>query len=391
MRDPRACKKAVVFLTSHFHSPLARKTDIHFLAEAFWRNGCTTDIVTVGQSLAKQLLKPSIGRLARSVQRGNAGHPVGGYITRELVHPLSGAQRWLELASAPLLATYGWHLDRTLRAIVGNADLVLVEAGYASLYHAALVRAAPRARFGCLLNDDLVVVGFRQAVVWRALATMPRFQFVRVPAQALLRQVPAGCHAIVIPHGVEKHVFDRSARNPYAAHRRNVVSVGNMLFDADAVRAMAQHRPDVDFHVIGASLDGPRPANIIVHGELAFEQAAPYIKFADVGLAAYRHDARASYLAESSMKLLQYSYCGLPVLLPNYLNVRRRNAVCYAPADLNSIAGAVDRALSHGNTPHAAEGILDWSEIADRLMREAFQPCNNERKPEMLPPTHAST
>ena len=381
MREAHSSANAAVFVTSHFHSPLARKTDIHFLAEALSRRGWTTNIVTVGQSLAKQLLRPSIARLARSVRPADAQQPVGGYVARELIHPLSGAAAWLELASAPLLVSYGRSLDRRLHNLVERADLVVIEAGYPSLYHAALSRAAPGARFACFLNDDLAVVGFRRAVVARALAAMPKFHLVRVPAQALLGYLPDGCRAVLIPHGVEKHLFDQSWRSPYRRGRRNVVSVGNMLFEAEVVRAMAQHRPDVDFHVIGAHLADPLPANIIRHGELAFERAVPFIKFADAGLAPYRRHAGASYLADSSMKLLQYSYCGLPLLLPDHLPTRQRRAFSYAPSDRSSIGRALDRALGCGGAPVAAADILDWSEIAERILEEAFYPCNRQRSP----------
>jgi 2-beta-glucuronyltransferase len=371
---------ALLLVTSHFHSPLYRKTDIHFIAEAFVRLGWRADIVTVGQSAAKQLLRPATARLVGSVRTAHAAgrSRVGGHVASELVHPFSGASPWLEFATSPLLKVYGRRLDSILKRLAAQADLVLIEGGYPLLYHASLACAAPGACIGCLLNDDLAVVGFRKAIVDRAKELMPSFDFVRVPARGLLKLVPGSAHAVFLPHGVDKAAFDRCSHNPYAPDTRNVVSVGNMLFDEQTATRMAESSPDVRFHIIGAAIHGPVPPNLVLHGELAYEATVPFIKFADAGLAPYRMNAAAGYLAGSSMKLLQYAYCGLPILLPNHLDCSHPNAVRYDPGDPLSVAGAVREAIAQNRTPATASQILDWSDVAERLLQEWARVCNRE-------------
>lgn len=355
-------QRSVLFLTPHFHAPSYRKTDIHLLAEALSQQGFSAHIATVGQSRLKQWLKRDTRLLARSAE----AYP-GSLVVREPYHPPS-SRPIVNFLTAPLLWNYGARIEERLAALARQASIIFVEAGYALFYVNGLEAVAPQAQLCGLLNDALPLVGFRPEVVAQATRVLPRLHVVRVPAEALLHELPSSARGCYIPHGVEKKLFDRCDRNPYPAGTRNVVSVGNMLLDHAVLRTMAASRPDVIMHVIGGDIPGLRPANLVVHGEMPFAQTIPFIKFADAGVAAYGPRPGMEYLAQSSMKLLQYSYCGLPVLLPRQLGSRRVNVIPYDRNDRASIAGALEAALARGRVPDAGADVLDWTEVAARLL-----------------------
>jgi 2-beta-glucuronyltransferase len=361
---------AVVF-TAHFHSALYRKTDVHLIAEALARAGYSAHVATVGQSRLKQLVRVETKYHARAVLAGAHSTDVGSHVVRELYHPPSG-NRIVNSITAPLLWGYGSRLDPYTQSLVERSSLILLECGNAPLYLQALRRRAPAARICGLLNDRLDLVGFRPEVVARNAAALVQLDFVRVPAEPLLASLPKGCNARYIPHGVEKALFDGCSRSPYAPGTRNLISVGNMLFDQPVVRAIAQLRPDVTVHIIGARVPKPRPPNIIVHGEMPFATTIPYIKFATAGIAAYTPSTGMEYLGQSSMKLLQYAYCGLPVLAPRELKSSRPNVFGYARGDGASIAAALAAALQRGRVSEAAADILDWQEVAEALTAACY-------------------
>lgn len=360
-----------LFFTSHFHSARYRKTDVHLIAEALTRAGHAAHVATVGQSRLKQLFKAKAKHHARAARTEARSAQVGSHVVRELYHPPNG-NRILNWISTPLLWGYGSKLDTYTQALVQRSTLIVLECGNAPFYLQTLRRRAPGARICGLLNDRLDLVGFRPEIVARNAAALAQLDFVRVPAEALLAALPKGCNARYVPHGVDKGLFDGCSRSPYPSGTQNLVSVGDMLFDEPVVRAIARLRPDVTVHIIGASVAHPRPPNIVVHGEMPFAATIPYIKFATAGIAAYAPGSRMEYLGQSSMKLLQYAYCGLPVLAPLELKSTRPNVFGYDRRHGASIALALAAALSRGRVSEAAAGILDWQQVAEALTTACY-------------------
>jgi 2-beta-glucuronyltransferase len=93
-----------------------------------------------------------------------------------------------------------------------------------------------------------------------------------------------------------------------------------MIFDADVFRTLCAIVPEVHFHVIGSDVTENRPAadNLTLYSEMAFAKTRRYIDHSDVGIAPYRFDASATYLADPSIKLVQFSAAGLPAVCPTF-------------------------------------------------------------------------
>jgi 2-beta-glucuronyltransferase len=141
-----------------------------------------------------------------------------------------------------------------------------------------------------------------------------------------------------------------------------------MLFDAGMIRTVATANPDWTFHLFGrlAKLEDNLP-NVVAHGERPFDEVAAYIKFADIGIAPYRPKEDADYLSQSSLKMIQYSYCRLPIVAPQFAAAGRAHVMAYAPDNADSIRTAFEKATAFDRTVIDTSKILTWEEKTARL------------------------
>ena len=358
--------------TAHFFAPIYRDAGMHRFAKSLAAKGHHVDFVTFGQSWLKQRTKVETRRYVQSantaVRDGTNPQGIHAHIHQELFHPLSGSPR-AERLTRPFERLYGHRLDRWTRDAASQADVIILECGYAPYYFDEIRRRNPSARMIAFYNDRLDLVGFRHETLAMNDRVMPRFDMVRTNAEALLAYLPQGANGRYVPQGVDKEKIRFDLPSPYLPGTRNIVSVGNMLFDDPAVREIAASATShgADIHVIGAAMADP-PANVIVHGELPFERTLPYIVHADVGLAPYRPVKGADYLVQSSLKIQQYSYCGLPVLLASQLGIDGENFILYDRTSLNSVAEAITSAFAMGRSSHYGRHVRDWNEVGDILL-----------------------
>lgn len=358
--------------TAHFFAPNYRDAGMHRFAKSLAAKGHHVDFVTFGQSWLKQRIKAETRRYVASADAAarDGANPanVHAHVHREAFHPLSGSPL-AEAVTRPLERAYGRRLDRWTRDATRAADVVILECGYAPYYLRAMRQLNPRARFIAFYNDRLDLVGFRRETLALNDRVLPSFDLVRTNAEALLRYLPAGANGRYVPQGVDKEKIRFDLPSPYAPGRRAIVSVGNMLFDEAAVReiAAAANAHGADVHVIGTHMAEP-PANVVVHGELPFERTLPFIIHADIGLAPYRPVEGADYLIQSSLKIQQYSYCGLPILLAEQLGIAGENFVRYDRTQPGAVAAAVDRAFAMGRSREYGRHVRGWDEVGDILI-----------------------
>jgi len=119
-----------------------------------------------------------------------------------------------------------------------------------------------------------------------------------------------------------------------------------MLFDASVFQLAAANFPQMSFHVIGCGAHFEAPRNVHIHDEMPFERTLAFVKHAKIGIAAYAPVAGADYLAESSLKLAQFDYCGLPSVCPDFAVGSSKARVGYEPGNEASITRAVVNALA---------------------------------------------
>jgi 2-beta-glucuronyltransferase len=163
--------------------------------------------------------------------------------------------------------------------------------------------------------------------------------------------------------GINPEEFAVVGPTPYAPDEKVVVSVGSMLFDPSVVQIAASKFPELQFHVIGPGIEFDAGPNIHIHAEMPFEQTLAFVKHASVGLAPYAPVEGSDYLAESSLKLMQFEYFGLPSVCPDFAVGSSPNRIGYVPGDGGSITRAISRALSMVGQIEP-RSFPSWEEIA---------------------------
>jgi 2-beta-glucuronyltransferase len=170
----------------------------------------------------------------------------------------------------------------------------------------------------------------------------------------------------IVPLGIDREQFASIGPSPYSGGI-NAVTVGSMLFDRSFFEQAAPRFPDVQFHLIGTGEPFAAPANVHHYKEMPFKATLPYLKHADFGIAAYKPQANSGYLAQSSLKLMQYEYLGLPAVCPDYAAGANPHRFGYACGDESGIVTAVRQALTHGRFA-GATAVLSWEEVAQRML-----------------------
>jgi len=138
---------------------------------------------------------------------------------------------------------------------------------------------------------------------------------------------------------------------------------GDSLFDPQSISILARHFPEWTFHLFGerARLDHKLP-NVIEHGETRFEDIIPYICHADIGLALYKNAPDTDYLSHSSLRMIQYSYCKLPIVTPHFSAHDRDHSFGYEIGNHQDLQNAFTQARAYDRTKISSAGISDWGD-----------------------------
>lgn len=366
-------KGSVLIVSGQHFATQSRKVDLHFMADAFRARGMRTDFLTLRLSQVSRLIGDGRWQHARD-RTVNAWVDLAPdqaeFIWVNLVHPLSLGRPAADRLSGLLFRHYGEFLPRAVLDRLPSYRTILIESGISVLLIHAIRMAAPAARIIYHAADRLATIGTHPAAAEHLARHAGDIDLAHIMAEAIRGDVPAGVPVIYLPHGLDKARFDAAA-NPYAGPG-HAVSVGDMLFDGEAIRVMAEAAPRITFHLFGrlARIDDA-PGNVIAHGERPFEEIAGYIRHADLGIAPYRPTADADYLSQSSMKMIQYTWCRLPILAPDFAAAGRAHVLAYRPGEPDTIRAALARALAFDRSSIDTSTVLGWDEKVDQLLAAA--------------------
>lgn len=370
----------ISFFTVH-DATSPRKVDFHFWAEELVGKGIDVDFITVGFSPLTHLKRsgrryqPPFNEWqdVRSHITNDDVENVGQlrrYLWRAPFHPM-GAGALLNKALDGIFSLYPNLMPRKLLTEIADSDICIVENGAGLLLVPRLKSLMPKAKFIYNVCDRIETLGYHPSILRAENTALKIFDKIRVPAQVMENDFATqgvGTKAVYIPHGLHKTAFDAPVSSPYKSEK-NVVSVGDMLFDADTVRLLAEKFPDWTFHLFGRKSEIPSaPKNIIIYGERPFDFIIPYIKHADIGLAPYRRATNADYLSQSSMKMIQYTYCQLPILAPIFASTGRAHVCAYDLDDTNSLERAMNKAITYDRSTINISTVMGWAETIECLL-----------------------
>ncbi|WP_157950423.1 polysaccharide biosynthesis protein GumK [Pannonibacter carbonis] len=359
--------KTVSFISAHIFAPQIRKTSVHFIATEFAALGHDVKFISVGYSWLRKLKNCPRYAAISSSQRNQFEQikenlNAGVYIAP--LHAFSSTNFYFDKLSSILFPIYGSYFPEFAREAIRRSDLIVIETGTPIAFFDLCKSLSGSAKFIYLCRDHMPTIRastYLQDLERRIIAESDS---VCVHAQRLADLLPASGRITVVPQAIDPEPFRSTDKSPYPTGTVNAVSAGDMLLDRQVIAKLATAAPEVCFHVFGASWDLIKPANLIIHGEVGFEQLAAYIRHADFGIAAYATSETDQYLAESSLKLLQYAHCQLPVILPDSIPVDRGNEVKYNANNLIDARSLVDRCLEFRRSSLGSYSIPSWRQNA---------------------------
>jgi 2-beta-glucuronyltransferase len=253
-----------------------------------------------------------------------------------------------------------------------DAALIIFDAGEPLAFYPAVRAHNPRARLIFRMSD----LPELHPGSPKALESFPRLledaDVVAVPAESMRQRYRGRPSVRLVPHGLELSIFDRQHPSPYEGGGPHAVFVGMGRLDAETLAMAARIRPDITFHLVGP-WDGqvPEAPNIVFHGTMPFERTVPFVQHADVGLHFIRADEPDSF--SRSLKVVQYSYCRLPVVVPENTLASGANMMAYRDGDEASLREALDRALRFNRATFVPD-VRSWDDVLADLLSAAGLP-----------------
>lgn len=367
----------IILFSNHWY-PSPRRAGFHHLADAWHSQGHTITFVTTGFSYISWIRRDFRTRFVGIRQACNTWQHLqerfDSYVFFTAVHPHTTLIPAIDRLLNPLMTCYGRLLPSTLQARITAADIIVYES-CAALYLVNQCRQlAPQAQHIYRVSDDIRTMRSTPAGMVLLEQNLAHFfSCISVPCRALLQKFSGLPQANFQPHGLKKDLFDRCITNPYAPGSRNAIFCGLGFYDANTIHTMARSHTDVQFHIIG--IDAPQkdiPDNVRYYGELPFTETIPYIKFADIGLYTLQNShSRPMQAYTDSLKIIQYRYCGLPIVSPDFLDLHREGVFYYHPGDPASCAAAMEHALQYGRHSEYADEVHSWDEVARNILESS--------------------
>lgn len=359
----------VFFVTGH-DATAPRKVDFHFWAQSLEQRGIHVDFMTVGLSDATAFKKN--GRLFSPPfnQWITLSPHLDKFVWKPLFHPFTLNNRSLDNLTGWLFQFYPQLLPRSVKERVARADVIVVESGVGLTLIKAMKEQAPKARLVYSVSDLLETLTFHPLVFKAERDVIETFDMIRVPAMIMKEAFPQHVAIHYIAPGLNKADFDRPVETPYK-YPHNAISIGDMLFDADTVKTLADNFPEWTFHLFGkkATLNHMK-ANVIEYGERPFDELIPYLKHADIGIAPYKNAPRVEYISQSSLKLVQYTYCQLPVVAPTFAAAGRSHVLGFDTAHAGSLIAAFRQAMRYDRRLIDPTTVLSWDAVAQIMFME---------------------
>lgn len=363
-------RKILIISGQHFATS-PRKVDLHFMTEAFLKDGHQVSFLTLRISWLSRFLDDGRWKFAKSRQTNkwvSLSPGLDEFIWVNLIHPINLKNKFLNRLTSPFFKLYGKLIPKDIKKRLGDYTHVIIESGLPPLLFEDLKRQATQAIFIYHGADRLSTIGVHPLIESVLARTADRYDIVRVMATALKDDFPAQAPVICLPHGISKEDFAYVSKSPYRKIK-NAISIGDMLFDSATARDLAIMFPDWTFHFFGKLATVPdAPDNIIEYGEKPFNEILPYIKYADIGLALYLHGRGADYLSQSSMKMIQYTFASLPIVAPEFTASGRPHVCAYQPNDPASLKTAFEKAVSYDRADISKDGIYTWDEVSTQIL-----------------------
>lgn len=358
---PPAPQQKYLLLSAHdYRSP--RKAGIHFVASELAKMGPTRFFSLRYSFLSRYKHDP---RLSLDDQANKIVNHQGVdcYLWKTLIHPIR-----IRPFESLMYHLYSFGFNAVLRRWIKESDVIILESGVAPIFFDLIKKLNARAKILYRASDALDTIDAADYIRNTFARIAKEIDTIVMPSKALADSMPSTHNLAFIPQGIDHSVNEKANPSPYG-EGIHAVSVGSMLFDPQFFILAGKRFPHIHFHIIG-SCQPRHPEygeNISVYGEMPFDKTLPYIKHATLGIAPYASVNLPAYLRDTSLKLTQYEFFGLPAICPHFIAADYPTRFGYDIGDENSIAQAISRALNPAQ-PLTKRTVLDWAQVTERML-----------------------
>jgi 2-beta-glucuronyltransferase len=343
-----------------------RKVGFHYWADYLVAHGHEVDYVSVGKSYLFKLFDRPIPKTRNKWISISDKLSVYNWVS--WIHPILNKPIINHLLT-PVFRLIPFQFGAENYERLATSDVVIVESGIGLAMIPLIKKINKNLKVIYEASDRLKTVGAHPYVIEVENSAKAYLDLIRVPAEVMLDDFKDVTHIPVkyIPQGISKIAFDSNTLpSPYTSEK-NAVSVGDMLFDEALITKLAEAYPDWKFHLFGrnAKLKQNLP-NVVTHGECKFDDIVPYIKYANIALAPYRNAPNCEYLSQSSLKLLQYKYCNIPIVAPKFASTESAGFFAYDTPDL--AVKAFCNAMQY-KSEGLSDQILSWDDMLDKVLQ----------------------
>jgi 2-beta-glucuronyltransferase len=357
-------KDRVVIISAYHDYRTPKRASLHQIADALVHAGFAVSFISTRYSLLSRLTGDSrlfLWGRANTVELANG---VECLLWRTAAHPFRSRMGLVQLLSGYAYDLYSELPNPLFDELLRKADYVVVESGIAAIYLARIRRMNARAKIIYYAADRLETIGAHPSARRKLSENEAVIDHFCLRATQLKDDFPyAAGRMYKAGFGINPEEFAGVGPSPYASDEKVVISVGSMLFDPFVVQTAAANFPQLQFHVIGPGVEFDAPPNVHIHPEMPFDRTLAFVKHASIGLAPYAPVEGGDYLAESSLKLMQFEYFGLPSVCPRFAAGSSPSRFAYEPGDEASIRSAITAAL--GKVGRVEGRVFpSWEEIA---------------------------
>lgn len=361
--------KRYLIITAHHDYRTPRRSSIHFIADELAKRG-TVQFFSIRYSqlsLRKGDIRTVIDDRANKIEEHKG---VECYLWKTPIHPFNMRRPGFSVIEDFIFWMYERLPNRVMVDWIKQADVIIYESGIAPIYFELAKKLNPNARHIYRGSDDLDTINVAGYAKRKFAKVSPSMDALCLLSKRMAANIASKKNVYCVPNGLDENLDVIGDPNPYG-EGIHAVSIGSMLFDPSYFEAVGAAFPDVTFHVVGSG--HPRtPAyakNVVVYGDMKFADCIRYIKHAHIGIAPYVSDDVPDYLADSSMKMLQYDFFALPTVCPRSVTGQYSSRFGYVLGDAESMKAATRAALSARR--ERSRQILNWSEVTSRLLEPA--------------------
>lgn len=365
-------KRTITFITGHYYHS-ARRAGFHNLADAAHRAGFQVNFVTTGYSLLSYLrrdYRTKVRGINKNLNRAIEVRPgFVSYVHFTAWHPMTLIVPALNRLSYSLMDAYGEMGLGKLSAIVENTDIFVFESSPGLFLFERIKRENPHAKMIYRVSDDLRTLRSphpRLLDLEQEIA--PHFNVVSVPTPWMLDIFKDVENVRVDRHGIDKKTYDDVVASPYNHGSKNTVFVGTFKLDEFFLEKAARAYSEVNFHIIGPVQSSVKRGNVHFYGEIPFKETVKYIKFADCGLLCNAYTNESSKVFSDCLKVIQYRYCGLPIVSPEFIDLNREGVYYYEPGNEDSIKESLKQAFLAGPDLSYADEVRSWDEVFKAIL-----------------------